>query len=376
MAPHMTEKEVDAIRAKAGRGVGPVKIHEWIAQKRRAKRQTEPDLTTVRNVIKVKTFRRGVPETRGRKCKWTARATRKANAVRKDLIKKAKCEAEVTWGDVVKKARVPRVHDCTAKRSFKRLGIAVTARRPRERPQRERHQERERAEICRRWRFLPANHFTEKVDLIIDNKKWPIPTNARGRRFLKTKSVRFHLRTRSEGIKKHFTKPNGKKNRINPGASVNVCAGISNGRIAFWHYLPSTWNATVAAATYRGPILRALRRCRGEKDSYLLLEDNDPSGYKSKKACEAKAEVGIRTMEFPRYSPELNPMDYFVWNEINTKMLKSRVKGFESIKKYKARLRRTAMSLPRETVLKAVASLKKRAQAVYDAQGGDIARDA
>ena len=65
MAPHATDKEVDAIRAKAARGMGATQIHAWMAKKRAAKRKAAPDLTTIRKIIKVETFRHGVPETRG-----------------------------------------------------------------------------------------------------------------------------------------------------------------------------------------------------------------------------------------------------------------------------------------------------------------------
>jgi hypothetical protein len=192
---------------------------------------------------------------------------------------------------------------------------------------------------------------------------------------MRTKAVRFHLRTRAEGIKKNFTRPNGRKNKMNPGASLNVCAGIANGKIVMWHYLPKKWNGAEAAALYRGPILRTLRRTRGVKAKYRILEDNDPTGYKSGKAKKAKAELGISPIEFPRHSPDLNPLDYSLWTQINQKMEKNAPAGIESVKKYKARLRRTALSLSKEKVTAAVRSLKKRAKAVYDNNGGDIPRD-
>ena len=36
----------------------------------------------------------------------------------------------------------------------------------------------------------------------------------------------------------------------------------------------------------------------------LLLEDSDPTGFKSKKCVEAKAAAGIKVLEIPRRSPE------------------------------------------------------------------------
>eukprot|EP00973_Karenia_brevis_P007597 1031076-Karenia_brevis.AAC.1 len=66
------------------------------------------------------------------------------------------------------------------------------------------------------------------------------------------KKLRGHLRTRAEGVKKHFTKPKSSKNRVNPGASVNVCAMICNSKVRVWHYLPKTWCGNAAAELYSG----------------------------------------------------------------------------------------------------------------------------
>jgi len=87
--------------------------------------------------------------------------------------------------------------------------------------------------------------------------------------------VRGHLRSRSEGLNPEFTKPNTRKHRVNPGASALVCAGIIGCRVRLWHYLPQgRWNGESAANTYRGPIHKALKKYRGEKDEYLVLEDH------------------------------------------------------------------------------------------------------
>ena len=135
------------------------------------------------------------------------------------------------------------------------------------------------------------------------------------------------------------------------------------------------WNGSVAAATYRGPIARALRRGRGDKASYRVLEDNDPTGYKSKAAVEAKRLLSIRPLNFPRYSPDLNPMDYFLWSEVQRRMALQDAPKRETAEEYKQRLRRTAMNIPKAVIKKAIADMRSRARAVVAAKGGDIARD-
>ncbi len=146
-------------------------------------------------------------------------------------------------------------------------------------------------------------------------------TIGRRPRYLKSQQVRFHLRTPAEGLKKEFTKPGRKKNRMNTGAKASVCAGISNGRIVLWHYLPKKWNGAEAAKLYREVISPTLKRVRGLKRSHRLLEDSDPTGHKSNKAKAAKVEKNIKTHVFPRYSPDINPLDFSLWQAVEAKLL-------------------------------------------------------
>ena len=112
------------------------------------------------------------------------------------------------------------------------------------------------------------------------------------------------------------------------------------------------------------------------KRAYTIAEDNDPSGYKSGKGIEAKRAHGIQTVAWPRYSPDLNPLDYFFWAEVNRRMSDTGVAPrHETVEAYKARLRRTAMAVPEAMVRAAVARIKTRAAAVVEANGADIARD-
>ena len=50
------------------------------------------------------------------------------------------------------------------------------------------------------------------------------------------------------------------------------------------------------------------------------MEDNDPAGYKSSKGMAAKAAAGIETLDLPKRSPDLNPLDFSFWAAANQKM--------------------------------------------------------
>ena len=317
---------------------------------------------------------RGLREKRGRKPKLTRTHVRKLDAARKRLIKEANGEHEVTWSQILRSARTPKIARSNILNAFRRCGVNVTARRPREKPQRDESHAAQRVHICRSLLRKPINYLTDQVDLMIDNKRFDVPTSCRAKRRMKQGRVRYHIRTRAEGVAAGFTKPGRKKNRYNTGGSVNVCAGICNGKVVLWEYL-STWNGKAAADLYRGPIKRTLRTHRGVKSKYLILEDNDPSGYKSRKAVDMKQALNIHCVQWPKYSPDLHPLDFSLWSEIERRVLRNKPTGGESVTAYRKRLRMTALRLPKTIVTAAVASMRARIKQVILAKGLDGKRD-
>ena len=97
---------------------------------------------------------------------------------------------------------------------------------------------------------------------------------------------------------------------MNAGGTVDIMAGISGDRVVLWEEVGGRWNGEKASDMYRGPIAKFLKKQFGERRQYLLVEDNDPTGYKSRKGMEAKKAVNIKAMAWPRYSPDLMPLDF------------------------------------------------------------------
>ena len=375
MVKHLSPSELHSLFKWRTAGMEVADIHWKIVQARRRKNMSEPDVTTIRRALKGRTFKRGRAETRGRKKKLSSRNVKSLDAARKGLIKHADGEREVLWEDVMRKARVPVVHRSTAYRSMSDAGYNVKWRPAREKPMRTDIDEAERKRICNRWRKLPASYWLRRVDLYMDNKRWDVPVSARGGRFLRKTKVRGHLRTPEEGLKRGFTKPSRRLHKVNTGGHVNVCAGIVGCRVKIWHYLPPTWSGAVAESLYRDVVYPALVKHRGKKRTYTILEDNDPTGYKSKVAKTAKAELGIVPIEFPVYSPDLNPLDFALWSEVSSRMDAAGAPRRETLEAYKARLRRTALGIPEAVVRKMLSSMKGRVSSVYESNGGHIPRD-
>ena len=221
-----------------------------------------------------------------------------------------------------------------------------------------------------------------------------------------------------------------------------------------WEYLPRRWNGEEAAKLYKGTLLKELKKAKGVKKRYLLFEDNDPTGYKSRKGIAAKAEapsgccthhqgckellgflrrpierrgwstspdpisskacfrpqalravclcsrlspliqtsspevhaawwcihlspveVGINAVPMPAYSPDLNPLDFFLWDEVDRRMVANAPADVETVEAYKKRLRLTALRLPQRLVAKCVSSMPARMRAVVAAKGHSIKKD-
>ena len=161
-----------------------------------------------------------------------------------------------------------------------------------------------------------------------------------------------------------------------PTKSVCVTAAVIAGKIRVWHYTNGPWNAKAACEFYTKPLAAALKRTFPGKAKFHILEDNDPAGYKSKSAIIAKESVGIDTWDLPKRSPDLNVLDYCLWHEINVRMRAQESEFPPAFKEtpaaFKKRLRKTAYSLPRSLVTRAVGDMNRRLKLIKKAKGGLI----
>ena len=94
----------------------------------------------------------------------------------------------------------------------------------------------------------------------------------------------------------------GRRFKYNTGArGVMVLAGVGCGKLLVWQYIDGrNWNGAVAAETYKGPVLKALRGARPGKRKFRVLEDNDPAGFKCRMGVDAKKASRIEASPFPK----------------------------------------------------------------------------
>ena len=175
-------------------------------------------------------------------------------------------------------------------------------------------------------------------------------------------------------MQKEFLKPSPTKHRANLGGHVHILAGICNDKVVLWEEISGRWNAKRAEEMYNGPIKKALKKRRPGKKSWRIMEDNDPAGFKSSLGRKAKKANRMKELNQPPYSPDLNPLDFSIWAQVQGKALKGR-RANETKQRYKQRLRQVALGLSKASVKKAVESIRERAMAIFEADGKDIKRD-
>ena len=288
------------------------------------------------------------------------------------LQKRANAKREVTAAMVKERAGVSHC-ERTIRNAFKAHGKPF--RKLREKPLLTPGDVVARLSFAEKHGARPRSAWLTRPHAIIDNKRFSMPLDRRAREHEARRSVRGAYRAGSSAVEGHLVKPKAHLKYPMPG--VQVTAAVIKGRVRFWHVTEGRWNAAKAAQMY-GALAKALAKAYPEhaarlRAKWVLLEDNDPAGYKASAAKEKKVELGISVMELPPRSPDLNVLDYSIWSEINRR-LRHREASFPANRKeskadFLKRLRRVALTLPTSFVEKAVQSMKRRCRAIKASKG-------
>ena len=147
-------------------------------------------------------------------------------------------------------------------------------------------------------------------------------------------------------------------------------AAVGHGRVMLRHELDGSWSGRAAEAFNSGPLKTALRRNYPNKRTHKVLEDNDPTGYKSGAGMAAKRACNIDVFEIPCRSPDLNPLDYAIWAEVSKRMRRQEVNWQnkqERRDEYLARLKKTAQGLQRAFVDRVIGNMAVRCERLFGA---------
>ena len=149
---------------------------------------------------------------------------------------------------------------------------------------------------------------------------------------------------------------------------------MAGGQLLVWQTIAGPWSGSEAAALYANVVQPALRARYPRTRRFCILEDNDPTGNRSKKGIEAKRQAHLEVLHIPKRSPDLNVMDYAVWAEVERRMRAQEKKWpaskAETRTAFARRLDRTARGLSNDFIDKSVMDLQRRTKRLLDAEGG------
>ena len=293
----------------------------------------------------------------------------------KAYIEQAKGRYRITY-QIIKDRTRCKASVKTIMREFHRRGI--TFRKMREKPLLT-DDFADRFCFGRKHKGKPSRWWLKKIDAHWDGKWFKVFLNGKARKYAATQKVfgAFRGRCDGDGLKAPYVRSR-KDLKYNTGArGVMVIAAVGKGKVLLWEYLhKKKWSAKTAADMYSGPLAKALRKAYPRRRKFTVLEDNDPSGFKTKAAEKAKKAAGIKPFVIPKRSPQLNVLDFAIWAKVNTNMRAQERRWAANRKEtrdqYLLRLRRTAMRLPPKFINKSIMNMKVRSQRLYDAEGGHI----
>ena len=288
----------------------------------------------------------------------------------KAMVEQAKAKREVTLAMIIRRSRIKAGPQCVRKALHK---AGVRFRRMRSKPLLTKKDVKDRFAFSKKYRKKPKV-FWRNVSLSIDVKNFPVYLNPTALAVAASREVRGAYRMLSQGLDENYVVL-PKHLKYNTGAkSARIAGGVGKGRMLLWHELKGKWNGKAAAKLYLGPVRSALRRAWPKKRSFSVLEDNDPTGFKSDAGENAKASAKIRVLKIPKRSPDLSVMDYAIWKQI-TRTMRLQERRFKANRKretraaFVARLERTAKNLPRKFVNSAMENMRERCQRLYKAKG-------
>lgn len=308
----------------------------------------------------------------GRPSALTPEQEKKVQQTALAMIEAADSEWQVT-ARMVKQSLKLRCCDRVILEALHKHGIKFHP--MREKPVRTELDEKDRRKFAKDYGTKPLTFWTQQVHAYLDNKFFPVYLSGKARAYARKRRARGTFRARGQGLANGHVKPR-KTLKQNFGKSVQVSVAICAQKVLTCFAVKGNWTANTACAMYQDALAPALRATYPSKRRFLLLEDNDTTGYKSNDAKDVKSKEKIDVLPLPKRSPDLNPLDYSFWSTVNTRMRNQERRYTEEFKEsraaFVARLRRTVLRVSPKVLNPMIRSMKRRCIALKEAKGRDF----
>lgn len=224
-------------------------------------------------------------------------------------------------------------------------------------------------EFARRFLNKPRAFYTNTVHCYIDCKWFKINTTETAKHLNTRSRVRgvYKIPNKDPNLK-CYTKPS--KSLKTGARSICVAGAIGRGRVLAFKPVQK-WNGKTAAEFYKF-LAKKVRSTFGMRlqDKVIIVEDNDPSGFNSNAGKLAKQTANIQVIKLPKRRPDLNPLDYSFWNDVNERVEEANVgKKSESRQSYINRLVRLAYRTDRQYITRTIGDMKRRISCLYRVKG-------
>jgi hypothetical protein len=289
-----------------------------------------------------------------------------------ELIRKANGEYHITAAILKSKTRC-KASEATIQRELHKRNIYF--RKNREKPLLTEADVKERYAFSKKWRGKTSAWWNRVIKGYIDGKWYKVYLTQAMRSLAAKHTTWGSYRSPGKGLDGAYVKPKKEYKKNNTGAKSSlVMAGVGNGKVLMWHTVPSgRWSGQAAADMYEKALRPCLEKAWVSKGRFTVLEDNDPTGFKSTKGREAKERARIDVFQIPPRSPDLSVMDYAIWKEVNRRMRSQeqtwKGKRRETREQYLSRLRKTALRLPASFIKKSIGDMARRCERLYQAKG-------
>ena len=313
------------------------------------------------------------PKPVGRPAKLTEERIDKLVDLIENMVEKAEGSYEVTLPTIMKRAKL--------KFCEKTIANALHDRGYYFRPLRQKMvltpaDVKERFAFSKKYRKKPRSFWLKKIKGYFDNKHFKVATTAAGRKHLAQQKVRGCYRKKGKGLNPGHVKPSPKNHGSSGFAKKGalVMGGVGGGSVFVWHVIDDRWSGEVAASVVNTVMKPALKKKNPSAKSYLILEDNDPTGNRAKACMKAKRKANIRLFYIPKRSPDLNVLDYAIWSHVNL-LMRRQERAWPKDKRetrdeFIKRLGSTARNLPRKFINDSIADMQSRCEKLYKAKGG------